>query len=172
MWVMRDSNVANAAKESAQAEFPHGLLNLCARWFSKVRVAVTVCSPYAMQAACRSASLRTRCIVGVGLLPARSHSRARHQHSRPPYARLMPAASHVAITARTPFARIFPTSSAGQRSCSLAPHLIGRFVLPQPHIDGLPQQAVGGPRQIRDLGYKLRLDPMNAGQNERRAKAR
>ena len=25
MWVMRDSNVANAAKESAQTEFPHGL---------------------------------------------------------------------------------------------------------------------------------------------------
>jgi hypothetical protein len=27
---MRDSNVANAAKESAQAEFPHGLLEFCA----------------------------------------------------------------------------------------------------------------------------------------------
>ena len=27
--VMRDSNVANAAKESAQAEFPHGLLDFC-----------------------------------------------------------------------------------------------------------------------------------------------
>jgi hypothetical protein len=26
---MRDSNVANAAKESAQAEFPHGLFDLC-----------------------------------------------------------------------------------------------------------------------------------------------
>jgi hypothetical protein len=26
---MRDSNVANAAKESAQTEFPHGLLDLC-----------------------------------------------------------------------------------------------------------------------------------------------
>jgi hypothetical protein len=25
MWVMRDSNVANAAKESAPTEFPHGL---------------------------------------------------------------------------------------------------------------------------------------------------
>jgi ribitol 2-dehydrogenase len=29
MWVMRDSNVANAAKESAQNEFPHGLLDFC-----------------------------------------------------------------------------------------------------------------------------------------------
>jgi hypothetical protein len=29
MWVMRDSNVANAAQESAQAEFPHGLLDFC-----------------------------------------------------------------------------------------------------------------------------------------------
>ena len=29
IWVMRDSNVANAAKESAQAEFPHGLLDFC-----------------------------------------------------------------------------------------------------------------------------------------------
>jgi hypothetical protein len=28
MWVMRESNVANAAKESAQDEFPHGLLGL------------------------------------------------------------------------------------------------------------------------------------------------
>src|SRR3984885_12272793 len=27
---MRDSNVANAAKESAQVEFPHGLLDFCA----------------------------------------------------------------------------------------------------------------------------------------------
>jgi hypothetical protein len=27
---MRDSNVANAAKESAQAEFPHGLQEFCA----------------------------------------------------------------------------------------------------------------------------------------------
>jgi hypothetical protein len=26
---MRDSIVANAAKESAQAEFPHGLLEIC-----------------------------------------------------------------------------------------------------------------------------------------------
>ena len=31
MWVMRDSNVANAAKESAQAEFPHGLQGLTHR---------------------------------------------------------------------------------------------------------------------------------------------
>ena len=30
MWVMRDSNVANAAKESAQDEFPHGLQEFCA----------------------------------------------------------------------------------------------------------------------------------------------
>jgi hypothetical protein len=29
MRVMRDSNVANAAKESAQDEFPHGLFDLC-----------------------------------------------------------------------------------------------------------------------------------------------
>jgi hypothetical protein len=26
---MRDSNVANAAKESAQHKFPHGLLEIC-----------------------------------------------------------------------------------------------------------------------------------------------
>jgi hypothetical protein len=26
---MRDSNLANAAKESAQDEFPHGLLDFC-----------------------------------------------------------------------------------------------------------------------------------------------
>jgi hypothetical protein len=29
MWVMRDSNVANAAKESAPTEFPHGLQDFC-----------------------------------------------------------------------------------------------------------------------------------------------
>jgi hypothetical protein len=29
MWVMRESNVANAAKESAQDEFPHGPQELC-----------------------------------------------------------------------------------------------------------------------------------------------
>jgi hypothetical protein len=28
---MRDSNVANAAKESAQTEFPHGLQELCTK---------------------------------------------------------------------------------------------------------------------------------------------
>jgi hypothetical protein len=30
MWVMRESNVANAAKESAHDEFPHGLFDFCA----------------------------------------------------------------------------------------------------------------------------------------------
>jgi hypothetical protein len=30
---MRDSNVVNAAKETAQAEFPHGLLEFCPTGF-------------------------------------------------------------------------------------------------------------------------------------------
>jgi hypothetical protein len=44
-----------------------------------------------------------------------------------------------------------------------APHLIGWFVFPQPHINRLPEQNVGGPGQVGDLGYELRLDPMDAG---------
>jgi hypothetical protein len=35
---MRDSNLANAAKESAQAEFPHGLLDLSTRATSSLLV--------------------------------------------------------------------------------------------------------------------------------------
>jgi hypothetical protein len=58
---------------------------------------------------------------------------------------LCPQASHVAITTRTPFARIFANVLGGPQSCSRATHLIGRFVLPQPDIDRLAQQGVGGP---------------------------
>jgi hypothetical protein len=44
----------------------------------------------------------------------------------------------------------------------LAPHLIGRFVLAQPDIDRLPQQIVGGPGQVGDLGHKGRkVERMN-----------
>jgi hypothetical protein len=54
----------------------------------------------------------------------------------------------------------------------LAPYLGGWFVLSQPDIDRLTQQVVSRPGQIGDLGHKLRLDPMNAGQNEGRSEAR
>ena len=45
-------------------------------------------------------------------------------------------------------------------SLLLAPHLLSGLVLPQPDINRLPQQIVGGPGQIGDLGDKLRLDPI------------
>jgi hypothetical protein len=36
----------------------------------------------------------------------------------------------------------------------------------------VPQKIVGRPGQVGDLGNELRLDPMQAGKNERRAEAR
>jgi CheY-like chemotaxis protein len=41
-----------------------------------------------------------------------------------------------------------------------------RFVLPEPHVDDVPQEVIGRPRQVSRLRDKLRLDPMNAGKNE------
>jgi hypothetical protein len=45
---MRDSNVANAAKESAQDEFPHGLLDFCKHqppaWASKPALKLVLAS--------------------------------------------------------------------------------------------------------------------------------
>src|ERR1700722_20032898 len=65
--------------------------------------------------------------------------------------------------------RIFANSSAG-RFCSLAPHLLGRFVLTQPDVNCVAQKIVCGPSQISYLGDKLRLDPMKTRQNEWGAK--
>jgi hypothetical protein len=54
---------------------------------------------------------------------------------------------------------------------TLTPHLIGRLILPQPHIDRVPQEVVGGPGQIGDLSDQLRLDPMDSRKDERGAEA-
>jgi hypothetical protein len=48
-------------------------------------------------------------------------------------------------------------------------HLIGRLVFPQPDVNRVAQQIVGRPGQIGNLGDELRFDPMDAGQNKRRA---
>ena len=42
----------------------------------------------------------------------------------------------------------------------------------QPDIDRVAQEVVGRPGQIGDLDDKLRLDPVHARKNERRAEAR
>ena len=43
---------------------------------------------------------------------------------------------------------------------------------PQPGVNRMPQEVVGGPGQIGDLGDKLRLDPMDTRKDERRSEAR
>ena len=52
------------------------------------------------------------------------------------------------------------------------PNLRRRLVLSEPDVDRVTQEAVRSPGEIGDLGDKLRLDPMDAGQDERRAEAR
>ena len=79
---------------------------------------------------------------------------------------------HLASPLPRAFARSLVLRRPDPSPFLLAPHLLGRFVLAQPDIDRLPQQVVGGPGQIGDLGHQLRLDPMDAGQNERRPEAR
>jgi hypothetical protein len=51
-------------------------------------------------------------------------------------------------------------------------HLRRRLVRSEPDVNRLPQETVGGPSQIGDLGDELRLDPMHLGKNERRSEAR
>jgi hypothetical protein len=52
------------------------------------------------------------------------------------------------------------------------PNVRRAFVLAKPNIDRVPQEAIGRPGQIGDLGDKLRLDPVHPRKNERRAEAR
>jgi hypothetical protein len=52
-----------------------------------------------------------------------------------------------------------------------APNLSRRLVGAEPHINRVSQEPVGGPSQIADLRYKLRLNPMHAGKNKRRPEA-
>ena len=74
-----------------------------------------------------------------------------------------------AITARAPFARKFANVIGGQRSYSFSPHLNGRLVVAQSDVNRVTQEAIGGPGQIGDLANQLRLDPMHARKNKRRA---
>ena len=55
---------------------------------------------------------------------------------------------------------------------TLSPHLVRGLVLPQPDVNRVAKEIVGRPGQIGDLGDKLRLDPVDAGENERRSEAR
>jgi hypothetical protein len=52
------------------------------------------------------------------------------------------------------------------------PNVHRLLVLSEPNENGVAKQSVSRPSQIRDLGDKLRLDPVDAGKNERRAEAR
>ena len=45
---------------------------------------------------------------------------------------------------------------------TFAAHLFGRLVFPEPDIDRLWQQVVGGPGQIGNFGNKFWLDPVDA----------
>jgi hypothetical protein len=47
-----------------------------------------------------------------------------------------------------------------------------RLVLAKPDINRMSQEVVRRPGQIGDLGDELRLDPMDAGEHERRAEPR
>jgi hypothetical protein len=53
-----------------------------------------------------------------------------------------------------------------------SPNLRCGLVGPEPNLNRLSQEPVVRPGQIGDLPDELRLDPMGAGQNERRAEAR
>jgi hypothetical protein len=52
---------------------------------------------------------------------------------------------------------------------TLAPHLVGGLVLAESDVNCVSQKVIGRPSQIGDLHEKLGLDPMDAGENERRA---
>jgi Ethanolamine ammonia-lyase light chain (EutC) len=61
-------------------------------------------------------------------------------------------------------------SCAGDRREYL--DLVGRLVIAEAGVNRVTQEPVGHPCQIGDFDYKLRLNPMNAGENEGRAEAR
>ena len=50
-------------------------------------------------------------------------------------------------------------------------NLGGRLVGSEPHINRLPQEPVLGPGQIGNLDDEPWLDPMHAGQDQRRSEA-
>jgi hypothetical protein len=51
-------------------------------------------------------------------------------------------------------------------SCRFSPHPVRRLVFPQPDVNRVSQEVVGRPSQIGDLSDKLRLDPVDAGEQE------
>jgi hypothetical protein len=67
--------------------------------------------------------------------------------------------------------RIVPAATYDRVILALSPHLIGWLVLPQSHVNRVPQEVVGRPGQVRDLGDKLRLDPVHPRKDERRSEA-
>jgi hypothetical protein len=56
-------------------------------------------------------------------------------------------------------------------SRGLPPNLSRKLILAKADVNRVPQEVVSRPSQIGDLRDKLRLDPMHAGKNERRAEA-
>ena len=63
--------------------------------------------------------------------------------------------------------RIVPAATYDRVILALSPHLIGWLVLPQSHVNRVPQEVVGRPCEVGDLSDELRLDPVHAGENER-----
>ena len=57
----------------------------------------------------------------------------------------------------------------GLRSRHLPPHLSCGFILAQPFVNDLPEQAVFGPGQELHLGDQFRPHPMHAAEHERRS---
>ena len=55
-----------------------------------------------------------------------------------------------------------------QSRALLPPHLIGWLVFAEVDENGVAQEAVCRPCQVCDLRDELRLDPMDAGKNQRR----
>ena len=58
------------------------------------------------------------------------------------------------------------------RSSHFPVHLRRRLVRSKPYVNRLPQEAVGRPGEIGDLGDQLRLNPMHLRKYERRSEAR
>jgi hypothetical protein len=118
---------------------------------------------------CRDAQFAMK--IGGPLRPMKRTPRSQSNDGFPPGLRSFP---------RRPMQVRFPPKrgSSGVIIGSLSnarrfpPNVHRTLVLPQPDINCVPQEVVGRPGQIGDLGDKLWLDSMNARQDKRRPKAR
>ena len=54
---------------------------------------------------------------------------------------------------------------------SFSPDIRRQLVLPEAGVNRVPQEAIGRPGQIGDLGDNLRLDPVHSRKDERRSEA-